>query len=98
MSELIDYTILYGMSIEKSIKLISEVINKKNVTFEQIKALNLAKSILEKQIPKKVIYGYDDQDDILCPNCKEIIGYMDSYTTGIDKYCSECGQMLDWKE
>lgn len=57
-----------------------------------------AAQALEKQIPKKVKYGYDDQDPIRCPNCGHEISWMDSYDKGIDKYCSECGQRLDWKE
>ena len=59
-------------------------------------ALYTAAQALELQIPKKVIYGYDDQDPILCPHCSHEISWMDSYDKGIDKYCSECGQRLDW--
>lgn len=60
--------------------------------------LRLAMTALEKQIPKKVIYGYDEQDDIKCPNCDYAISYMDAYDKGVDKYCSNCGQKLDWSD
>lgn len=53
---------------------------------------------LEKQIPQKVKYGYDEQDDILCPNCNYAISYMDAYDKGVDEYCSKCGQKLDWSD
>ena len=42
-------------------------------------ALYTATQALEKQIPKKVKYGYEEQDDILCPNCDYAISYMDAY-------------------
>ena len=61
-------------------------------------ALWTAVQSLEKQIPKKVIYGYDEQDDIKCPNCDYAISYMDAYDKGVDKYCSNCGQALDWSD
>lgn len=60
--------------------------------------LRLAMTALEKQIPQKVIYGYDEQDDIKCPNCDYAISYMDAYDKGVDKYCSNCGQALDWSD
>ena len=60
--------------------------------------LRLAMTALEKQIPQKVIYGYDEQDDIKCPNCDYAISYMDAYDKGVDKYCSNCGQKLDWSD
>lgn len=70
--------------------------NREKIDMED--ALWTAVQALEKQIPQKVKYGYDDQDDILCPNCDYAISYMDAYDMGVDKYCSNCGQMLDWKE
>ena len=35
--------------------------------------------LTKKQIPQKPVYGYDEQDDILCPVCKETVGQMDDY-------------------
>lgn len=62
------------------------------------KVIALACKSLEKQIPQKVKYGYDEQDDILCPNCNYAISYMDAYDKGVDEYCSKCGQKLDWSD
>lgn len=53
--------------------------------------------LTKKQIPQKPVYGYDEQDDILCPVCKETVGQMDDYYFGRNKYCPECGQRIDWK-
>lgn len=62
---------------------------------EEISAVSIA--ALEKQIPKKVIrepsVWPDGQDRIklFCPVCKEMV-------SADEKYCSECGQCLDWSE
>jgi uncharacterized protein with PIN domain len=48
---------------------------------------------IKKQLPKKVEKNEDDFK--VCPNCKSIA--IKDYTTGIKfKYCSECGQAIDW--
>ena len=60
-------------------------------------ALGCAVEALELQIPKKVKYGCDGQDDIKCPKCDYTVGRMDSYF-GRSKYCEECGQRLDWSD
>lgn len=58
-------------------------------------AIDTAIEALEKQIPKKPIsLGEDiDRDIGQCPNCKEIIDTYEDY-----KYCSECGQAIDWRD
>lgn len=58
-------------------------------------AIATAIEALEKQIPKKPIsLGEDiDRDVGQCPNCKEIIDTYEDY-----KYCSECGQAIDWRD
>ena len=67
---------------------------------------------IEKQIPQKVILGYDEQDYIRCPQCKSEIAAMDddcllyhcpdcSEKDAIlqgDNYCFNCGQALDWSD
>lgn len=66
---------------------------------------------LEKQIPQKVILGYDEQDYIRCPQCKSEIAAMDDcllyHSPGCgekdailqgDNYCFNCGQALDWSD
>ena len=55
--------------------------------------LRLAIKALEKQIPKKPVYG---AANIKCPNCgATLLYYFHSFK--ID-YCDECGQRLDWSE
>lgn len=60
------------------------------------KVVALACKALEKQIPKKVILGYDEQDSICCPNCKGELISMDWYDHRKCNYCEFCGQALDW--
>ena len=60
------------------------------------KVIALACKALEKQIPKKVILGYDEQDSICCPNCKGELLSMDWYDHWKCNYCELCGQALDW--
>ena len=59
-------------------------------------ALGCAVEALEKQIPKKVILGYDEHDSICCPNCKRELMSMDWYDHWKCNYCEVCGQALDW--
>lgn len=61
-------------------------------------ALWTAVQSLEKQIPKKVILGYDEQDSICCPNCKGALMSMDWYDHWKCNYCEFCGQALDWSD
>lgn len=61
-------------------------------------ALWTAVQSLEKQIPKKVILGYDEQDSICCPNCKGELMSMDWYDHWKCNYCELCGQALDWSD
>ncbi len=76
------------------------------------KVIALACKALEKQIPKKVILGYDEQDYVCCPQCKSEIAPMDDdcllyHCPGCgekdailqgDNYCFNCGQALDWSD
>ena len=70
--------------------------------------IEMAKSALEKQIPKKpftetVNRGisasgeYDIDFNYLCPNCKTVVG---DYETddAFYKFCPECGQALGWND
>ena len=56
-------------------------------------ASRMAIKALEKQIPKKPVYG---AANIKCPNCGATLLYY-FYSFKID-YCDECGQRLDWSE
>lgn len=76
------------------------------------KVIALACKALEKQIPKKVILGCDEQDYVRCPQCKSEIAAMDDdcllyHCPGCgekdailqgDNYCFNCGQALDWSD
>lgn len=61
-------------------------------------AFGKAIKALEKQIPRKVIFGYDEQDDIYCPVCKFSLAIVDDheYESTFYKYCPRCSQKLDW--
>lgn len=65
---------------------------------KDIDALNIAKCAIQKQIPKKPIVGYDEQDYICCPNCNYELETMDAYDDYFDhyNYCPDCGQALKW--
>ena len=63
--------------------------------------LRVAMTALEKQIPKKVVFGDDEQDYVLCPICKIELAMMDSwdeYESRVYKYCPYCGQKINWEE
>lgn len=70
------------------------------------KALELAISALEKQIPKKPAERrdkYTGNDVMSCPNCGAYIGYRDGRTHIVSMYvsssrCPECGQAIDFGE
>ena len=54
------------------------------------------KEALEKQIPKKPLFGTVHNDTAYyCSSCKNFIGF---YDTRIYEYCHNCGQKLDWGE
>lgn len=55
------------------------------------------KEALEKQIPKKPLHLHKNY---YCPVCKED-GWMlwdDAIPNDMDKYCSKCGQAIDWSD
>lgn len=59
------------------------------------------KSLIEKQIPKKVELLYMDNDDYIfqnypCPCCGEMLGL--KVNKRYVKFCPNCGQALDWSE
>ena len=63
------------------------------ITDVDAEPLKLAIKALERQIPKKPVYG---AANIKCPNCGATLLYY-FYSFKID-YCDECGQRLDWSE
>ena len=63
---------------------LQELVDKAN-EHEQIK--NTTIKAIEKQMPKKITY------EGFCPNCKY---QYPMYPPSLEKYCSNCGQKLDW--
>ena len=70
-----------------------------NMPSDVIKALDVAREALEKQMPKKpklvtrlgeIIKFYP------CPFCSTPEKYIQVYPN--QKYCVECGQKLDWSD
>ena len=90
----------------KNMRLFMQIEDKNNgckFTEDDYKANEMAIQALEKQIPKKPDYeadGYSDgelvYDYAKCPICGHDFEY------GINdwgcKYCSDCGQKLDWSD
>lgn len=60
--------------------------------------LHFATEALEKQIPKKVTFRYDERDFFCCPNCKCELLSMDWYGHWKCNYCPYCSQKLDWSD
>lgn len=58
------------------------------------KSLDIAISAIKKQIPKKVNISLKGTTDwntkCHCPNCHSMVSH--------GKYCSNCGQALDWSD
>lgn len=71
----------------------------------QIEALEIAKSIIEKQIPQKAIIEREDFPEInsfcetyRCPICSSLLVERDrvGFTNDLRKYC-DCGQAIDYQ-
>lgn len=81
------------MEIEKAIELVILARIRFLKEPEKYEALYIAREALEKQVPKKPICEYDDE--FTCPCCGTTT---EDYDVTTLKYCSECGQKLDWEE
>lgn len=70
------------------------------LTILEIKEFTLLFSVNKKQIPKKPIidtnYSGGRYTVGICPNCKKLIGLL--HFAKVFKYCSECGQAIDWSD
>ena len=100
------------MNIQKALETIKYEVNEEGHCGYIEDELRLAMAALEKQVPKKVILGYDEQDYVRCPQCKSEIAPMDDdcllyHCPGCgekdailqgDNYCFNCGQALDWSD
>lgn len=72
-----------------------------NYPMDYAVAIETAIQALEKQIPKKVIWENEKNGKIYsfhwacCPNCGNELFDIE---IGEFKFCSDCGQTLDWSE
>ena len=93
------------MTIEKAIYQLEDLIKEAeshmtgNKSYDEIfvddkTALEMAIQALEKQIPKKVIWKYAFYW-ACCPNCGNDICDEENEEF---KFCSDCGQALDWSD
>lgn len=79
---------------------------RENPSFEDVDNNELSELIdiaIEKQIPKKIIVKklLFDTLDFICPRCakKQISRCAGVWVAGQKfKYCSDCGQKLDWSD
>jgi len=62
-----------------------------HMTFQEMKALELAKEALEKQTGKDVIPSSGDDFYYICPTCGE-----NELEQGCEDYCPKCGQKLKY--
>lgn len=62
---------------------------------------NNLQELIDKATPKKVVIEPTiDGNDCFCPNCKSSLVDVrnDAYKTYIFRYCTWCGQALDWSK
>lgn len=80
------------MNIEDAIRIIKGLDTSNSE--ENIKAKEMAVAAMKKQIPKRpVTYASTNRAD--CPVCGETVRGIDN---PYGKYCSRCGQRLDWSD
>lgn len=82
------------MKPNEALEIITNAVQTEKMTAEQDKALAVAQKVLERQIPTKVVCHKISNEIILkyCPTCRvRFLRYG-------HKYCSECGQKLDWSD
>ena len=86
------------MKYEEALEIIKDELPFTSVVIEE--ALGVVEKCVNKQISKKVVFGYDEQDPITCPDCKTELAYMDGYgfESRCYKYCPNCGRKLDWSD
>ena len=96
-----------NMTIEKAIYQLTDLIKDResfchrddfdDVFLQDIEALKVGISALEKQTPKKVLnLMLNDGDGYLIKVFKGICPYCQCIVT--NEYCSRCGQALDWSD
>lgn len=81
------------MTIERAMELLDPTRRERYDSLETVNvACEMGRAALEKQLPKRVVIRKHD-DLILhhCPTCDDKDNILPD-----DKYCSNCGQALDW--
>lgn len=63
---------------------------------EVLEAMRLAKLALEKRI-KKTVHPFRTGNSAACPYCASA-QFLYSKDGRRNRYCGECGQMLDWED
>ena len=88
------------MTKQEALEIITNIVQRQNVTKENDLALSIAQKALEKQIPKKpVLQEYDFFDvRLVCPKCKKPIVNLKNQTEYKLNFCHYCGQALDWSD
>lgn len=91
------------MTLERAIEILNPEHREQYDSLETVEeACRMGMRALEKQIPKELDYegdGYDENGDLIYDYAKcRVCGHDFEY--GINdwgcKYCSDCGQALDW--
>lgn len=83
------------MTLEQAIKSLSAYIDNEAYTDKFQSVCKLAIESLEKQIPKKLVCGYDE--DMICPKCSAFICWEHNLKSELHqqtKYCEFCGQAI----
>ena len=86
------------MTEQMALEIITNIVQRQNVTKENDLALSITQKAIEKQIPKKPKVNYPA---IFCPYCRNhIITRLDGDLIAgrKQKCCDKCGQALDWSD
>lgn len=93
------------MTAEKAIEQLNSLMNDRenhvhrddfdDMFLQDIEACKAGIQALEKQVPKKVIWKNEIFLWAYCPNCGNDICDEDNVEL---KFCTDCGQALDWSE
>ena len=93
------------MTAEKAIEQLNSLMNDRenhvhrddfdDMFLQDIEALKVGISALEKQVPKKVIWENEIFSWAYCPNCGSDM--CDKHNEEF-QFCPDCGQALDWSE
>ena len=83
------------MEIKEAIERIKECWREDHFIASDAEAVSMAISALEKQMPKKPVFG--KAGFRVCPSCGGLaIIYMSDHDGSNLEYCKKCGQKIDW--